>query len=335
MSKRHTRQVRKENICQNCGHNVAERYCSQCGQENVEGRQSFRDLALHFMEDLTHYDGKFWITLKYLFFRPAYLTKLYLSGKRSSFLPPVRLYVFASFITFLLPHLLPDAPDENEFHKNPATRPVIDTNIDNRFDFYWNPQKGLFLEAPFKTMHQLDSARDARLNTKRELSYYYYTVFKRCIQLQRYTPGELWEKFMESLTHNFPKALFLFMPLFALVIKLFHSKKKWLYFDHSIFTIHYFSFVLLTFSLYLLLTNLGAWIYWGIGHSDLFLYIRNFLFIGLAVWYMFYFFRAHKVMYGESLIISIAKSVAIYSLNVFFFLILFVALVILTIWMLQ
>ncbi len=41
------------------------------------------------------------MTLKYLLFRPGYLPKEYVSGKRSSYLHPVRMYVFTSAFFFL------------------------------------------------------------------------------------------------------------------------------------------------------------------------------------------------------------------------------------------
>ena len=58
---------------------------------------------------------------------------------------------------------------------------------------------------------------------------------------------EIIEKFISSFTHNLPKVLFVFMPIFAFFLWLFHNKKRWYYFDHGIFTLHYFSFLLLIF----------------------------------------------------------------------------------------
>ena len=91
--------TREDKTCLNCGESVEERFCGHCGQENIETRMSFLGLIAHFAEDLTHYEGKFWKTIKYLFFKPAFLTKEYLKGKRTSYLPPVRLYIFVSFFT--------------------------------------------------------------------------------------------------------------------------------------------------------------------------------------------------------------------------------------------
>jgi hypothetical protein len=59
-------------------------------------------LATHFLHDITHFDGKFFSTLKYLLFKPAFLSKEYLKGRRASYLHPIRMYVFTSFIFFLI-----------------------------------------------------------------------------------------------------------------------------------------------------------------------------------------------------------------------------------------
>jgi hypothetical protein len=95
-------QERKEKNCLNCNAEVAGRFCQVCGQENLEPKESFWFLATHFLHDLTHFDGKFFSTLKYLLFKPAFLSKEYLKGRRASYLHPIRMYVFTSFIFFLI-----------------------------------------------------------------------------------------------------------------------------------------------------------------------------------------------------------------------------------------
>ncbi|MBC7981763.1 DUF3667 domain-containing protein, partial [Candidatus Parcubacteria bacterium] len=99
--------LRKDMTCLNCHHVVEKRFCPNCGQENKHTRESFHYLFTHFFEDLTHYDGSFWKTIKHLLFNPAKLTKEYLSGKRQTYVPPVKLYIFISFVTFFLLSVLP------------------------------------------------------------------------------------------------------------------------------------------------------------------------------------------------------------------------------------
>lgn len=95
-------QERKEKNCLNCNAEVAGRFCQVCGQENIEPKETFWVLATHFVHDLTHFDGKFFSTLRFLLFKPGFLSHEYLRGKRTSYLHPIRMYVFTSFIFFLI-----------------------------------------------------------------------------------------------------------------------------------------------------------------------------------------------------------------------------------------
>ena len=93
---------RKEKICLNCNAATYGRFCHICGQENIETKESFWHLAGHFIADIFHYDGKFFRTIRYLIFRPGFLTAEYIAGRRTSFLHPIRLYVFTSAVFFLI-----------------------------------------------------------------------------------------------------------------------------------------------------------------------------------------------------------------------------------------
>ena len=106
--------IRNDKTCLNCRYVAANRFCPNCGQENTDTRKTFHHLFIHFFEDLTHYENAFWRTIKNLLFKPATLTKEYLSGKRLSYLAPVRLYIFISFITFLLITIFPRETSSSE-----------------------------------------------------------------------------------------------------------------------------------------------------------------------------------------------------------------------------
>lgn len=54
------------------------------------------------MYDITHFDGKFFSTIKYLLFKPGFLSHEYLRGRRASYLHPIRMYVFTSAFFFLI-----------------------------------------------------------------------------------------------------------------------------------------------------------------------------------------------------------------------------------------
>jgi len=56
----------------------------------------------HFFYDITHFDGSFFVTLKDLLFKPGFLSKEYMLGRRKKYLHPVRMYVFTSAVFFLV-----------------------------------------------------------------------------------------------------------------------------------------------------------------------------------------------------------------------------------------
>ena len=93
---------RKQKNCLNCNAQVYGKYCHICGQENIEPKETFWGLATHFVYDIVHFDGKFFSTLKYLLFKPGFLSHEYLRGRRASYLHPIRMYVFTSAIFFIL-----------------------------------------------------------------------------------------------------------------------------------------------------------------------------------------------------------------------------------------
>ena len=93
---------RKEKDCLNCGTIVQGRYCHVCGQENVVPKETFWHMVAHFFFDITHFDSQFFETVKDLLFRPGFLSKEYMAGRRANYLHPVKMYVFTSAIFFLL-----------------------------------------------------------------------------------------------------------------------------------------------------------------------------------------------------------------------------------------
>ncbi|CAA9200990.1 hypothetical protein FLA105534_03344 [Flavobacterium bizetiae] len=300
--------IRKDKTCLNCRHVVEQKFCPNCGQENTDSRKTFHHLFIHFFEDLTHYENAFWRTIKNLLFKPSSLTKEYLSGKRLSYLAPVRLYIFISFITFLLITLFPSNVNEKivksekaineEISKNDAT---VNKKTDKRY-FH------------FKTMKEIDSIQKyGKENEKLNASSYWFSE-KAIHVTEKYTKKEIYEKFIESFFHNLPKILFIIMPFFAFFLWLFHSKKKWYYFDHGIFTLHYFSFLLLIF----LIMFISDRFFGLFGENSPLSYVSGIItFVG-TIWMLYYFYPAHHRFYGESRIVSFVKSILLFIINSLF-----------------
>ena len=267
------RKIREDKRCQNCGHFVADRFCPKCGQENTETRQPFHYLFVHFFEDFIHYDNKFWKTILYLLFVPSRLTKEYLSGKREKFVPPVRLYIFISFAAFFIPPILSHFghSSEGQLEKGAKHNELIEENTSENTE-----DVSLDVDFPFIERLVLKAKKDGG------------------------------KKIIESYLHHFPKAIFFYMPIFAFWLWVFHNKKKWYYFDHGIYTLHYFSFILLSILLYLV----SRWVVAQFHYE-----LRPIVMFSMLVYFIYYFFHSHRLIYGESKSVSRSKCIALFLIN--------------------
>lgn len=312
--------LRENKTCLNCNYVVENKFCPNCGQENTETRQSFHYLFTHFVEDLTHYDGSFWKTIKNLLFKPGFLTKEYLEGKRKKFVPPVKLYIFISFVTFLLPSLLPNVTifgKKNEMVETSAVNLNVKEKKPTENATYSKKEDGEGFsgievkdKVSVKSIKQLDSLQNA-LPENDKISYFKYIVAKTGLKVyEEKGDNSFWEKAIEYSFHILPKVLFLYMPVFAFFLWLLHDKKKRYYFDSGVFTLHYFSFLLLVFTIGVLLDWILNLIYSSEG-------IIGFYVLVAMVYCFFYFFRAHSRFFGEEKIISRLKSIILFFINIF------------------
>lgn len=296
--------LRIDKTCLNCGHVVEKKYCPNCGQENKETKESFHYLFLHTIEDLVHYDSSFWKTIKLLLFHPAILTKEYLSGKRKKYVAPVKLYIFISFITFFILSLLPTTETNNE---------AVTKNTQKETTQHKKEKPFIQIEEleAIKSVEEYDSIQKTLPESQRASGLAEYFEKHLIKVYTENTQQEFSKKLIADIFKSIPKALFIIMPLFALIIWLFHNKQKWYYFDHGVFTLHYFSMLLLSFTILSLL----EWLFSLFSNSINLSSVLNFLVFILLSWWLFYFYRSHSKMYGESKSISRIKATAILFIN--------------------
>lgn len=312
--------IRNDKTCLNCRYVVENRFCPNCGQENTDTRKTFHHLFIHFFEDLTHYENAFWRTIKNLLFKPAALTKEYLSGKRLSYLAPVRLYIFISFITFLLIAVYPSEINSSDktiekkstiTTKNKSFQNTISKNDSIKKNQTDPKDENQLFNFGYESVEQLDSIQKHAPESEKLSDFNYWMNKKIQIVKENNTQSEIIEKFVSSFTHNLPKVLFVFMPIFAFFLWLFHNKKRWYYFDHGIFTLHYFSFLLLIFLL-LFLINEGLSLFSESSFVSFIQIVINFIGIG---WMIYYFYPAHHRFYGETRLMSFIKSSLLFFIN--------------------
>lgn len=88
-------------LCPNCGSALNGPYCASCGQKVPHPDLTTRELLAETTQELTSWDGKIPRTIKALFTDPGRLTLDFLAGRRARWLPPLRVYLICSLAYFL------------------------------------------------------------------------------------------------------------------------------------------------------------------------------------------------------------------------------------------
>jgi hypothetical protein len=87
--------------CKNCGTILAGDYCHACGQ-TAHVHRSFLHVLEEVAHGITHFDSKTWRSLPMLIFRPGTMTRNYVMGHRSRYVPPFSMFLASIFAMFLV-----------------------------------------------------------------------------------------------------------------------------------------------------------------------------------------------------------------------------------------
>lgn len=281
------RKERSEKTCLNCNTQTVGRFCHICGQENVEPKETFGHLLRHFIEDLTHFDGKFFKTISLLFTKPGFLPAEYIKGRRASYLNPIRFYIFVSALFFLLLmsvfiHLRRSSPEKKE-----------NATFGNAMiDFGNELKKSDSIQArkvDCKTVAEYDSLQLTLPESEREgtVGRYFMRKMISANQYQSTHNKESNKKLQEKFFHSLPYALFLSLPIVGLALLLLYWRRKEQYYvSHIIFLVYMYCFVFLL-QLLIMTVMQGGTIGYVIGNI-----LRFSIFI--------YLFMAMRRFYGQS-----------------------------------
>ena len=201
----------------NCNYELVGLYCSECGQKNSQ-LLSIKETLKEFTDNVFSFDTRFFITLKYLITKPGLLTTEYWLGRRTKYLPPLRLYLVMSLVYFFSSNII-----------NPSIDKPFQT-LDGFFQFELDKSSPKYdpspaIVAPFVDFLKENFNKGVRVAEKKELTE------------------------QDLIWSSMPTAMFILMPFMAFCVYLLNKKKKQLYSYHLITVLHFHSFIFFIFTL--------------------------------------------------------------------------------------
>jgi hypothetical protein len=266
-------------LCSNCATPLPPdaRFCPQCGQKNHGLNIPIGRLIEEMAEGVLHLDNKSLHTIKALVFKPGFLTTEYITGKRVRYVPPVRLYIFISFIFFFLLAFPAGGHSPADGSKKETTDVAI-------------------------TFYEISSAEVAGMNSAQLDSVLQKHSIDTTI-VNRYVVHQLARigcagrgEFTHLLVKGISYMMFALMPVFAMVVYWLNRKKARYYIGTLVFSIHYHSMVFLLLFILAGITMIGV---------DTIVWLVPFIFFPI------YLFLALRRVYNDTVIIAALKTVVV------------------------
>jgi hypothetical protein len=305
-------------VCANCHAALGGEYCASCGQRHEPHVHRLSHFAGEAFESISHADSRLWRTLGYLLTRPGFLTREFFAGRRVSYLPPFRLYLVISVVFFLVAG---PGKDTEIIHIESETKTDgNDSTTTNNFRFSVLGEDEELAEAQKEVAKANAKAKtkeakagsEAAAATKDE-SGVSQGVRDFCDEFRdlpnsdnearnnlrdrcRVLASDGGRSLGASIVHNLPRAMFIFLPLIAAIMKLMYWRPKRYYVEHLLFLIHNHAFVFLALVPLVLLSRIPhVGQHLGVLRPAIYIYM---------IWYVF---RGMRNYYGQGRALTFAK----------------------------
>jgi Protein of unknown function (DUF3667) len=239
--------------CSNCDAVLDGPCCARCGQEAVNLHLPFSQFISEVIDDALSLDRRLVRTLRPLLFRPGLVTRDYLLGRRGTHVPPLRAYLISALIFFGLFSIFPNRARVEVFTTEETT----------------SDGGGSRLSFEFPAHMPINDTR-----------------YQELVARAKANPDD----FARAAGAAVPRIFFLFLPIFAGLLKLFYRRQGY-YLDHLVFSLYYHAFVFVVFSLLFLMSRSDQWLPG---------FVRTVIGVGLLVWVVAYLPIALRRVYGGS-----------------------------------
>ncbi len=232
-----------------------------------------------FAEEFFTFDNRFYKTLKPLIISPGRVTMDYNRGKRARYMPLLKLYFFVSFTLFLLMPYSSAVSISVGDMKQVSAQAALTKSINRTVTVLKRHN-----ETPYKPVEEKEDVKP-----KSNTNNFFNSLGRK---ISEKGPAEL----RRRIIGNFPQIMFLLMPFFALLIKLFYRRSDDLYTHHLVFSLHFHTFAFILFVVMILcdITGIGL------------LRQAASLLVVLIPWYLY---RGMKLISGQSRVRTMIKTV--------------------------
>lgn len=337
--------------CENCTTALQGAFCHQCGQSAHSPVRSFGHAVEEVFESFWHLDGRIFRTLHQLL-RPGRLAVAYLAGHRTRYIPPIRLFVILSVLTFFVARLAVHV-DAGTFVRQSSKTPEVPSAFRDASTADEVDKIRRALLAPLEQSRQTTPER-----LRRPIDKAIRKVEKQAERRQRelkkrppvaaasgdavapapgagndpvdigYLPGfvnrwltgqaetirlnlprirERPQLLVNAFFASVPSALFVLVPLFAVLLKVFYLGSGRLYLEHLVVALYSHAFLCVALLGILLLSMLGGQVAGVPGTGA----VIGILIAALLLWMPLYLWLMQRRVYGQSRLVTTVKFVAL------------------------
>jgi len=234
--------------CLNCDEALSGSFCQHCGQQNLPLKQSLGQLLLVFFGEFFNYDGRFLRSIRLMLSQPGAITLAYLEGKRTSYVNPVRFYLFTSAFYFLvINYLVIPTLDTSPGFKLPSQ--VHQSSSEGAaMGFFDGLNEGLAagggdgtqIQTEFESFQAFKANQDSLATEKKATALELRFIEKIYELKEKYGDSTSFTSALgKEVVSRLPQLLLITLPLLALISKLvFFRRKKYWYMDHLVFILH-------------------------------------------------------------------------------------------------
>lgn len=280
--------------CLNCGTPLQGPFCHYCGQPDRNLLRFFPALVRELFEDFVDLDSRFMRTLRPLLFHPGRLTRDYLAGRRFRYTPPLRLYLFSSMAFFILAATLAgnaidvsvwqtDSDGGVTFQIDSDSRQRIDREIQRGIESgALSAEEGAELTDSVRRALADDGAPDNAGTTDDDRIMINGKPWDRetnpvivpgmpdfvndWINDEIEESPQKWREIKDNpnliiaqIFDVLPIAVFVMLPLVALLFKFWYLFNRRYYMEHLIHALHNHAFLFVVFTLTLVADSLAEW----------------------------------------------------------------------------